>query len=346
MAISAAAKLVKALAKTSKKKAGEWDEAAWITENPHPVKGWPERHASDFSPDEKRKHAVWKTRKSKAKRVSSPEGRAAEAAATENYHKALRDKYQNNPDLFDADYPRPHAGVPQSQMTPAQKRDYSAWVQMRGRAGLADSHDLTKRSTDFDMNEFVRVNGERPHSGIKIKDMTPEQEREYNNWKTRLSRARKNPEALEEMRRKDAEAQQAIRDARTPEEAEEYKAWLRQYRKDNPEITMESDARKRAQRMKRLPSWQSDLDRKNISEIYDVRRLVDELTGIPHHVDHVIPLQGKNVSGLHTPDNLLIVPARENMSKKAKFDAGDLPPKAGIRNARALLKKLREQHGR
>jgi hypothetical protein len=38
------------------------------------------------------------------------------------------------------------------------------------------------------------------------------------------------------------------------------------------------------------------------------------------HVDHVLPLCGRLVSGLHVAANLRIIPARENLTKGCKFD--------------------------
>lgn len=49
--------------------------------------------------------------------------------------------------------------------------------------------------------------------------------------------------------------------------------------------------------------------------VYHLRKRMDDETGQKFHVDHIVPIQGRNVSGLHVPWNLRVVPASVNNRK-------------------------------
>lgn len=54
----------------------------------------------------------------------------------------------------------------------------------------------------------------------------------------------------------------------------------------------------------RTPKWANI---NIISDIYERSRILTKETGVVHHVDHIIPLRGRNVSGLHVETNLQIL---------------------------------------
>jgi hypothetical protein len=84
--------------------------------------------------------------------------------------------------------------------------------------------------------------------------------------------------------------------------------WRRWYEKNKSKQNAKSNMEK-AIRLQRIPPW-ADLDA--IKEFY-----LNRPEG--YHVDHIVPLRGKSVSGLHVLENLQYLPANENLSKGNKF---------------------------
>ena len=87
----------------------------------------------------------------------------------------------------------------------------------------------------------------------------------------------------------------------------------------NPGRVKEAKHRRRAALTDRLPLWYGEFDEFIISEAADLARQRAELTGFEWHVDHVYPLLGKKVSGLHCGLNIQVIPAYLNLYKKNRM---------------------------
>jgi len=77
-------------------------------------------------------------------------------------------------------------------------------------------------------------------------------------------------------------------------------------------------AKRRTVELQRKPAWLTKEDLWLIKETYDLAVERTKLLGFKWEVDHIIPLQGKTVSGLHTPNNLQVITMEENRKKQNK----------------------------
>jgi hypothetical protein len=72
-------------------------------------------------------------------------------------------------------------------------------------------------------------------------------------------------------------------------------------------------------REKRTPCWLQEDDFWLMEQAYELASLRTRLFGFRWDVDHIVPLHGKLVSGLHVPHNLQVLPAKSNRDKSNKF---------------------------
>ena len=75
-------------------------------------------------------------------------------------------------------------------------------------------------------------------------------------------------------------------------------------------------ATRRVAQRSATPKWSN---KKAMRSIYLEAQRLTESTGMEYHVDHIIPLLGKRVCGLHTEGNLQILLGTENSRKNNKL---------------------------
>jgi 5-methylcytosine-specific restriction endonuclease McrA len=97
----------------------------------------------------------------------------------------------------------------------------------------------------------------------------------------------------------------------------------RQYRKthkiNNPELYKELVSVRRRRFRDATPKWLSVEQKMEIRLKYRLAIEMSRTTGVRHAVDHVIPLQGEEVCGLHVPWNMEVITQDENLKKYNKL---------------------------
>lgn len=91
-----------------------------------------------------------------------------------------------------------------------------------------------------------------------------------------------------------------------------YAARSKVWRETKPHLNAAKEAKRRASKARATPSW---ANLTAIKAIYEEAAQLTERTGVLMHVDHIVPLMGGSVCGLHCEANLRVVPAVDNLRK-------------------------------
>lgn len=118
--------------------------------------------------------------------------------------------------------------------------------------------------------------------------------------------------SLNKWRANNKERIRALNRARYARDPEHAHSFVRKWRKRNPSRINEYSAKRLAQELKATPEW---ADKQLIKDIY----MESKYQGL--HVDHMVPLRGKNVCGLHVEHNLQLLTLVENSKKNNHFSS-------------------------
>lgn len=91
------------------------------------------------------------------------------------------------------------------------------------------------------------------------------------------------------------------------------------YREKYPHKATEHNVRLKKSRKQSVPKWLSKEQKSEIQGFYWLAKDLSLITGERYEVDHIVPIKGKNVCGLHVPWNLQILPKDLNLEKRNKW---------------------------
>jgi len=128
-----------------------------------------------------------------------------------------------------------------------------------------------------------------------------------------------NPEKVKTAKKKYAENNREAMRVRITKWREENKEKMQAARdawyEKNKHRVLASSRKRQLAKIQRTPKWLTKDDFWMIGQAYELAALRTKMFGFSWHVDHILPLQGKTVSGLHVPTNLQVIIGSENCRK-------------------------------
>jgi hypothetical protein len=121
---------------------------------------------------------------------------------------------------------------------------------------------------------------------------------------------------VKEQTNKNKEAKKLLDKQYYEKNKDKIKAYVKSWQYNNRGRCNENSARYDAAKIKATPKW-ANVER--IKCYYSVAAMLNREKLEVWHVDHIVPLRGKNVCGLHVENNLRVITQSENCSKSNRF---------------------------
>jgi 5-methylcytosine-specific restriction endonuclease McrA len=136
------------------------------------------------------------------------------------------------------------------------------------------------------------------------------------NYFTEYNKSTAGKEAKREYYERNKEVVIARAQTRTVESKNAYK---KKHKLGNPDYYKALVNARRRRFRDATPPWLSAEQKLEIRFHYRLAIALSRSTKIPHAVDHIIPLQGDDVCGLHVPWNMEVITQEENLKKSNKL---------------------------
>lgn len=158
--------------------------------------------------------------------------------------------------------------------------------------------------------DCTRAKNAKRYEADKARRLAKQAAYHQDNREVILERFRKRYRSMPEVYKTEAQAWAEKNRDKVREKAK------KSYRR-KPEYFLEKSRRRQLLVEQQTPKWAS---LEKIRAIYAEARRLSRATGLPHEVDHVVPIKGRNVCGLHWEGNLEIKTRDANRRKTNKLD--------------------------
>lgn len=101
--------------------------------------------------------------------------------------------------------------------------------------------------------------------------------------------------------------------------AEEKRAYRKKWETSNPEHKKAQTSLRKRRHREATPSWVTQDQTRAMRGLYLQAQVLTKTTGERYVVDHIVPLLGEEVCGLHVPWNLRVITQEENLKKSNKL---------------------------